>query len=77
MDNDPHFTIHLPKSQTNICFNINSEPGKILNLVSDPGTGKGNKHMVYFTAQFFFSLGSERYLEGAGELPTGGIVCWQ
>ncbi|RMC10486.1 hypothetical protein DUI87_13291 [Hirundo rustica rustica] len=39
VDNDPHFIIHLPKSQRNICFNINSEPGKILNLVSDPGTG--------------------------------------
>ncbi|KAI1239520.1 hypothetical protein IHE44_0012645 [Lamprotornis superbus] len=39
VDNDPHFIIHLPKSQKNICFNINSEPGKILNLVSDPGTG--------------------------------------
>uniref|UniRef100_A0A8C4UK00 Inter-alpha-trypsin inhibitor heavy chain 2 n=1 Tax=Falco tinnunculus TaxID=100819 RepID=A0A8C4UK00_FALTI len=38
-DNDPHFIIHLPKSQRNICFNINSEPGKILSLVSDPGTG--------------------------------------
>lgn len=44
VDNDPHFIIHLPKSQRNICFNINSEPGKILNLVSDPGTGKGIKH---------------------------------
>uniref|UniRef100_A0A8C4UGE6 Inter-alpha-trypsin inhibitor heavy chain 2 n=1 Tax=Falco tinnunculus TaxID=100819 RepID=A0A8C4UGE6_FALTI len=39
VDNDPHFIIHLPKSQRNICFNINSEPGKILSLVSDPGTG--------------------------------------
>uniref|UniRef100_A0A803WB33 Inter-alpha-trypsin inhibitor heavy chain 2 n=1 Tax=Ficedula albicollis TaxID=59894 RepID=A0A803WB33_FICAL len=39
VDNDPHFIIHLPKSQRNICFNINSEPGKILNLVSDPDTG--------------------------------------
>uniref|UniRef100_A0A8C4K4G0 Inter-alpha-trypsin inhibitor heavy chain 2 n=1 Tax=Dromaius novaehollandiae TaxID=8790 RepID=A0A8C4K4G0_DRONO len=39
VDNDPHFIIHLPKSQRNICFNINSEPGNILNLVSDPGTG--------------------------------------
>ncbi|NXT29333.1 ITIH2 inhibitor, partial [Syrrhaptes paradoxus] len=39
VDNDPHFIIHLPRSQRNICFNINSEPGKILNLVSDPGTG--------------------------------------
>uniref|UniRef100_A0A493TAV8 Inter-alpha-trypsin inhibitor heavy chain 2 n=1 Tax=Anas platyrhynchos platyrhynchos TaxID=8840 RepID=A0A493TAV8_ANAPP len=39
VDNDPHFIIYLPKSQRNICFNINSEPGDILNLVSDPGTG--------------------------------------
>uniref|UniRef100_A0A8C0EMD2 Inter-alpha-trypsin inhibitor heavy chain 2 n=1 Tax=Bubo bubo TaxID=30461 RepID=A0A8C0EMD2_BUBBB len=38
-DNDPHFIIYLPKSQRNICFNINSDPGKILNLVSDPATG--------------------------------------
>lgn len=32
--------------------------------------------MVCFTAQFF-CFGSERYLEGAGELPTWGTVCWQ
>nr|XP_020736200.1 inter-alpha-trypsin inhibitor heavy chain H2 [Odocoileus virginianus texanus] len=36
VENDPHFIIYLPKSQKNICFNIDSEPGKILNLVSDP-----------------------------------------
>ncbi|KAL2102608.1 hypothetical protein ACEWY4_001776 [Coilia grayii] len=39
VDNDPHFIIHLPKRDMNVCFNIDSEPGKILNLVSDPGTG--------------------------------------
>ncbi|XP_019399285.1 PREDICTED: inter-alpha-trypsin inhibitor heavy chain H2 [Crocodylus porosus] len=39
VDNDPHFIINLPKSQKNICFNINAEPGKILNLVSDADTG--------------------------------------
>uniref|UniRef100_A0A8C9FHB1 Inter-alpha-trypsin inhibitor heavy chain 2 n=1 Tax=Pavo cristatus TaxID=9049 RepID=A0A8C9FHB1_PAVCR len=39
VDNDPHFIIYLPKSQRNICFNINSDPGHILNLVSDPSTG--------------------------------------
>ncbi|XP_038597300.1 inter-alpha-trypsin inhibitor heavy chain H2 [Tachyglossus aculeatus] len=39
VENDPHFIIYLPKSQRNICFNIDSEPGKILNLVSDPGLG--------------------------------------
>lgn len=32
--------------------------------------------MAYFTAQFF-SFGSERCLEGPGELPRGRTVCWQ
>ncbi|PNJ57917.1 ITIH2 isoform 6 [Pongo abelii] len=40
VENDPHFIIYLPKSQKNICFNIDSEPGKILNLVSDPESGQ-------------------------------------
>uniref|UniRef100_A0A481B5H8 Inter-alpha-trypsin inhibitor heavy chain H2 n=1 Tax=Sus scrofa TaxID=9823 RepID=A0A481B5H8_PIG len=39
VENDPHFIIYLPRSQQNICFNIDSEPGKILNLVSDPESG--------------------------------------
>ncbi|XP_036373435.1 inter-alpha-trypsin inhibitor heavy chain H2 [Megalops cyprinoides] len=39
VDNDPHFIIHLPKRNMDICFNIDSEPGHILNLVSDPGSG--------------------------------------
>ncbi|XP_029472359.1 inter-alpha-trypsin inhibitor heavy chain H2 [Rhinatrema bivittatum] len=39
VDNDPHFIIHLPKSQKDICFNIDSTPGNILNLVSDPDSG--------------------------------------
>lgn len=39
VENDPHFIIYLPKSQKNICFNIDSEPGKILSLVSDPELG--------------------------------------
>ncbi|XP_016418755.1 inter-alpha-trypsin inhibitor heavy chain H2-like [Sinocyclocheilus rhinocerous] len=39
VDNDPHFIIHLPKSNMDICFNIDSKPGHILNLISDPGTG--------------------------------------
>uniref|UniRef100_A0A673TZ70 Inter-alpha-trypsin inhibitor heavy chain 2 n=1 Tax=Suricata suricatta TaxID=37032 RepID=A0A673TZ70_SURSU len=39
VENDPHFIIYLPKSEKNICFNIDSEPGKILNLVSDPELG--------------------------------------
>nr|XP_033814916.1 inter-alpha-trypsin inhibitor heavy chain H2 [Geotrypetes seraphini] len=39
VDSDPHFIIHLPKSQKDICFNIDSTPGNILNLVSDPDLG--------------------------------------
>ncbi|XP_060886487.1 inter-alpha-trypsin inhibitor heavy chain H2 [Labrus mixtus] len=39
VDNDPHFIVHLPISDTYVCFNIDSKPGHILNLVSDPGTG--------------------------------------
>lgn len=39
VEDDPHFIIYLPKSQKNICFNIDSEPGKILSLVSDPDSG--------------------------------------
>uniref|UniRef100_A0A8C2BL88 Inter-alpha-trypsin inhibitor heavy chain 2 n=1 Tax=Cyprinus carpio TaxID=7962 RepID=A0A8C2BL88_CYPCA len=58
---DPHFIIHLPKSNMDICFNIDSRPGHILNLISDPGTGvtingqlvgskkmKNNKIQTYF-----------------------------
>uniref|UniRef100_A0A3B4Z2U0 Inter-alpha-trypsin inhibitor heavy chain 2 n=1 Tax=Stegastes partitus TaxID=144197 RepID=A0A3B4Z2U0_9TELE len=39
VDNDPHFIVHLPESDTHVCFNIDSKPGHILNLVSDSGTG--------------------------------------
>uniref|UniRef100_A0A673AU34 Inter-alpha-trypsin inhibitor heavy chain 2 n=1 Tax=Sphaeramia orbicularis TaxID=375764 RepID=A0A673AU34_9TELE len=39
VDNDPHFIVHLPRSNMDVCFNIDSKPGHILNLVSDPGTG--------------------------------------
>ncbi|XP_030071813.1 inter-alpha-trypsin inhibitor heavy chain H2 [Microcaecilia unicolor] len=39
VDSDPHFIIHLPKSQKDVCFNIDSTPGNIMNLVSDPDSG--------------------------------------
>uniref|UniRef100_A0A8C5FVQ1 Inter-alpha-trypsin inhibitor heavy chain 2 n=1 Tax=Gadus morhua TaxID=8049 RepID=A0A8C5FVQ1_GADMO len=39
IENDPHFIVHLPRAQMDVCFNIDSEPGHILNLVSDPGAG--------------------------------------
>ncbi|XP_023251096.1 inter-alpha-trypsin inhibitor heavy chain H2 [Seriola lalandi dorsalis] len=39
VDNDPHFIVHLPERNMDVCFNIDSKPGHILNLVSDNGTG--------------------------------------
>ncbi|KAF3859379.1 hypothetical protein F7725_021778, partial [Dissostichus mawsoni] len=39
VDNDPHFIVHLPSSNMDVCFNIDSTPGHILNLVTDTGTG--------------------------------------
>ncbi|XP_037617091.1 inter-alpha-trypsin inhibitor heavy chain H2 isoform X2 [Sebastes umbrosus] len=39
VDNDPHFIVHLPTSNMDVCFNIDSTPGHILNLVTDSGTG--------------------------------------
>lgn len=39
VDNDPHFIVHLPGGNMDICFNIDSKPGHILSLVSDSGTG--------------------------------------
>uniref|UniRef100_A0A671LL40 Inter-alpha-trypsin inhibitor heavy chain 2 n=1 Tax=Sinocyclocheilus anshuiensis TaxID=1608454 RepID=A0A671LL40_9TELE len=46
VDNDPHFIIHFPKSNMDICFNIDSKPGHILNLISDPGTVTINGQLV-------------------------------
>ncbi|XP_040501377.1 inter-alpha-trypsin inhibitor heavy chain H2 [Ursus maritimus] len=68
VENDPHFIIYLPQNKKNICFNIDSEPGKILNLVSDPESGilvngqligakkpKNEKLSTYFgTLGFYF-----------------------
>ncbi|XP_052410357.1 inter-alpha-trypsin inhibitor heavy chain H2 [Carassius gibelio] len=68
VDSDPHFIIHLPKSNMDICFNIDSKPGHILNLISDPGTGvtvngqlvgskkmKNNKIQTYFSTISIYS----------------------
>lgn len=64
VDSDPHFIINLPRSNMEICFNIDSQPGHILNLVSDPGTGnfyrrlpsheKKNWHFICFIYLCFF-----------------------
>uniref|UniRef100_A0A8C5MRL9 Inter-alpha-trypsin inhibitor heavy chain 2 n=1 Tax=Leptobrachium leishanense TaxID=445787 RepID=A0A8C5MRL9_9ANUR len=39
VDDDPHFIINLPLSQLDICFNVDAQPGNILNLISDPESG--------------------------------------
>uniref|UniRef100_A0A4W4G796 Inter-alpha-trypsin inhibitor heavy chain 2 n=1 Tax=Electrophorus electricus TaxID=8005 RepID=A0A4W4G796_ELEEL len=36
VENDPHFIVHLPKSGMDVCFNVDSKPGHVLSLVSDP-----------------------------------------
>ncbi|XP_062401903.1 inter-alpha-trypsin inhibitor heavy chain H3-like [Sardina pilchardus] len=39
VDGDPHFIIELPEKNDALCFNINDEPGTVLNLVRDPELG--------------------------------------
>ncbi|XP_013926481.1 PREDICTED: inter-alpha-trypsin inhibitor heavy chain H3-like [Thamnophis sirtalis] len=39
VDGDPHFIIDIPEKDDHLCFNIYEDPGKILNLISDPSTG--------------------------------------
>uniref|UniRef100_A0A3B3Z8E8 Uncharacterized protein n=1 Tax=Periophthalmus magnuspinnatus TaxID=409849 RepID=A0A3B3Z8E8_9GOBI len=46
VDNDPHFIIHLPRHNVDVCFNIDSKPGHILNLLSDSGTVVVNGQLI-------------------------------
>uniref|UniRef100_A0A8C3KF26 Inter-alpha-trypsin inhibitor heavy chain H3 n=1 Tax=Calidris pygmaea TaxID=425635 RepID=A0A8C3KF26_9CHAR len=39
IDGDPHFIISVPQKDDAICFNINENPGAVLNLIKDPVTG--------------------------------------
>uniref|UniRef100_A0A8C3XSD4 Inter-alpha-trypsin inhibitor heavy chain H3 n=1 Tax=Chelydra serpentina TaxID=8475 RepID=A0A8C3XSD4_CHESE len=39
VDGDPHFLIEVPQKKDHLCFNINLNPGVVLNLVNDPDTG--------------------------------------
>ncbi|KGL75413.1 Inter-alpha-trypsin inhibitor heavy chain H3, partial [Tinamus guttatus] len=39
VDGDPHFIIAVPQKEDAICFNINENPGAVLNLIKDPVTG--------------------------------------
>ncbi|XP_008583136.1 PREDICTED: inter-alpha-trypsin inhibitor heavy chain H2 [Galeopterus variegatus] len=83
VENDPHFIIYLPKSQKNICFNIDSEPGKILNLVSDPESGilvngqligakkpKNGKLSTYFGKLGFYFQNEDMKIEISTETIT-------
>lgn len=83
VENDPHFIIYLPKSQENICFNIDSEPGKILSLVSDPESGvsvtgqligakrrEGGKLSTYFGKLGFYFRHEDTRLEVSTETIT-------
>ncbi|NXC70222.1 ITIH3 inhibitor, partial [Anhinga anhinga] len=38
-DGDPHFIVSVPQKEDAICFNINENPGAVLNLINDPVTG--------------------------------------
>lgn len=40
VDGDPHFIIAVPKKEDALCFNINEDPGTVLNLVRDPRAGE-------------------------------------
>ncbi|XP_054990152.1 inter-alpha-trypsin inhibitor heavy chain H1 [Sorex araneus] len=52
VDTDPHFIIHVPQKEDPLCFNINEEPGVILNLVQDLDTGFSvNGQLIGQTAQ--------------------------
>ncbi|XP_070793134.1 inter-alpha-trypsin inhibitor heavy chain H3-like [Pituophis catenifer annectens] len=39
VDGDPHFIIAVPQKEDALCFNINEEPGVVVNLIRDPVTG--------------------------------------
>ncbi|XP_075142842.1 inter-alpha-trypsin inhibitor heavy chain H3-like [Leptodactylus fuscus] len=39
MDSDPHFVINVPQKNDTLCFNIQEEPGVILNLIEDKELG--------------------------------------
>ncbi|XP_061473996.1 inter-alpha-trypsin inhibitor heavy chain H3-like [Rhineura floridana] len=39
VDGDPHFIIDVPQKEDALCFNINEDPGVVLNLIRDPTTG--------------------------------------
>ncbi|KAM5290660.1 inter-alpha-trypsin inhibitor heavy chain H6 [Glossophaga mutica] len=39
VDGDPHFVIHIPRSEERICFTVDGRPGDLLQLIDDPKAG--------------------------------------
>ncbi|XP_066213594.1 inter-alpha-trypsin inhibitor heavy chain H6 [Saccopteryx leptura] len=39
VDGDPHFVIHIPRSEERICFTLDGRPGDLLQLIEDPEAG--------------------------------------
>ncbi|XP_036125925.1 inter-alpha-trypsin inhibitor heavy chain H6 [Molossus molossus] len=39
VDGDPHFVIHIPRSEERICFTLDGRPGDLLQLIDDPKAG--------------------------------------
>ncbi|KAM8753024.1 inter-alpha-trypsin inhibitor heavy chain H6 [Rhynchonycteris naso] len=39
VDGDPHFVIHIPRSEEKICFTLDGRPGDLLQLIEDPEAG--------------------------------------
>uniref|UniRef100_A0A2K6FWA3 Inter-alpha-trypsin inhibitor heavy chain family member 6 n=1 Tax=Propithecus coquereli TaxID=379532 RepID=A0A2K6FWA3_PROCO len=39
VDGDPHFVIHIPRSEERICFTLDGRPGDLLQLIEDPKAG--------------------------------------
>ncbi|XP_043417516.1 inter-alpha-trypsin inhibitor heavy chain H2 [Prionailurus bengalensis] len=83
VENDPHFIIYLPRNEKNVCFNIDSAPGKILNLVSDPELGilvngqltgakkpKNEKLRTYFGKLGFYFQSEDMKIEISTETIT-------
>ncbi|EPQ04400.1 Inter-alpha-trypsin inhibitor heavy chain H5-like protein [Myotis brandtii] len=39
VDGDPHFVVHIPRSEERICFTLDGRPGDLLQLIDDPKAG--------------------------------------
>uniref|UniRef100_A0A7N6B0J1 Inter-alpha-trypsin inhibitor heavy chain 2 n=1 Tax=Anabas testudineus TaxID=64144 RepID=A0A7N6B0J1_ANATE len=75
VDNDPHFIVHLPGSNMDVCFNIDSKPGHILNLVSDRGTGVVVNGQLISSKQVHNSKLSTYFGTISVDYQPDGVIC--